>query len=577
MDKIQAWFDEHKNTINANPQDRGWFIEPADGVDNKVKNLSNHIGTSAASFPGSTSVRYYTESSPNVTRLVKGDTVHGVAITDIQYLNDSVIIFNYNSSRPMVETNSTADSITLNSFIAGGKVLYKGSQDNFKTKGIVYSTDEECPYDQTNTFIDESENADEISAFFTGLQVGTRYYYRAFVITEDDILGLGNIKFATTADGLGFVTTSNASDIDSNSVTFNGKLNSVGLGDFVEQGFVYTTDASITPTLDEENCFKATTEGMENGDYKVKVTGLEQGYTYYFRAYITNIYGTFYGTKKSVQTLYPAITGNTITAKQSSVCENSIPDEITGEQPAGGFGNFTFRWEQKTSSYGSWSEAEGVNNQANYQPENPLTSTIYYRRVVFSDNLISSVSNEIAITVQASRGGTIVPAATNYNVGETATLRVTAHTGSVLQWEKSTDSVNFVSLGNEGETSLEQTFDVSGDFYYRVQVQIDECEPAYSSIKTIHVLGSALEDVENGAGFEITPNPSCNGTFTINTTEGKAQSMVITNTLGQVIYHEKDVDLNNKTVTLQNAPNGTYIINITVNDKLMTGKLIINK
>lgn len=576
QNKINAWFTNHSNTINVDPNDRGWFIEPADGVDNKVNQLPNHINTSYAPFPGTSNTRYYTATSPNQIKLVNGTAVDSISITSIGYINDSVMIFNFNSSLPMVETdNAVSSATTVSSFTAGGKIVYS-KDTNFAAKGLVYSLQSDCPYDTNYVVYDTTSTIDTlISASITGLQPGIMYYYRAFVETNNGVIGLGDIKYVTTSNGLGFVNTQSANNVDSTEATLRGNLIFVGEGSFIEKGFVYTTDENTNPKVDDNVSIKIVVDGSSTGAFTYNLTDLEQGETYYYCAFITNSYGTYYGTKNKFQTKYPDITNNTISG-QNTVCLGSTPNIITGENAQGGFGNFTYLWQQKPA-YGTWTDASGVNNQASYQPE-ALSSTTTFRRIATSDNRVESTSNELQITAIQSVGGHITPSTTEYDKNETATLRLSGSTGDVIAWEMTQDTNGtWNNLGNAGNKTLEQTFSESGTFNYRVEVQNEQCPSAYSAIKTINVLASSLNDADNSMVFDIMPNPTTNGKFTITSDIKDAQSIVITNTLGQVIYSEKNVDLTNKTFELKDIEDGSYFISIFSDDKMSTKKLIINK
>lgn len=162
-------------------------------------------------------------------------------------------------------------------------------------------------------------------------------------------------------------------------------------------------------------------------------------------------------------------------------------------------------------------------------------------------------------------------------MGEEDIFKLTNYNGTILDWEIGTDNDNFTSLNNPANEELTQIFDKEGKFIYRVKVQKEQCEPAFSTYRTINVKAASIEDVEVANMLNITPNPSANGIITIVSDIANAQSIVITNTLGQVVYAEKDVDLQNKTIDLQSVGNGQYIINIIVDNKLVAKKVIINK
>ena len=564
MNKINAWLNEGKNSINVKPSDRGWFIEPANG-------LLSGINTANAPFPGAKNVTNFLNPT-----LVNGTAIDNVKITDIHYLNDSVMMFNFNSSLPVIVTNN-ASKKTASSLTVSANVSYKHDDMTITKKGIVYSTDTICPYVAENV-IEDTTLSDEvnINAVIEGLTNSTTYYYKGFIVDQDNNMYFGSVNHSMTSSGLGYVVTANPTNIDSTGATMKGSLESVGQGTFVEKGFVYVLDSSeIMPTLeDTENCVKVVVPGEDNGAYEYDLTGLQQGVTCYYRAFITNSYGTYYDYKKSFQTLYPEIKNNTISANQQ-ICSNTVPAELTGEEPTGGFGNFTYLWQQQVG-YSAWSNAEGTNDGVNYQPP-ALTSTTKYRRIAASDGKFTSTSNTITVEVISSKAGTITSSKNVYSVGETFTLTLKSYTGSVVEWLTGTTSNNLTSIGNAGSASIEQMFEEKGTHYYQVKVQNGTCEAALTDVKSITIDNSSIDEAQNGSVFEIMPNPAPNGTFTINADIDNVQSLIITNALGQVVYSEKDVNLHNKTITLHNAENGSYFINVIADNKLMTGKLIINK
>ena len=565
MNKINRWLNYGHNDINVNPSDRGWFIETANG------NV-NSTSTAAATFPGTNNINYFCPGAPNEPKLVNGTKLDTIAITDIGFINDTVMVFSYNSKTAMITTN-TVTARTAYSMDVTATINYKHNDITIAKKGFVHSLTDDCAYNIANVTLDtDTEEQKSISATITGLTNKTQYYYRGFVEDTDGNIYLGSIQKGNTREGLGYATTKAATAIDSTKATLNGNLNTIGDGTFVEKGFVYlANDSQTMPTL--ENA-KIVVAGNQTGDFSIELSGLQRGYTYYYRAYITNIYGTYYGQKERFQTLYPAITNNVI-SKEQEICINTTPQELTGNEPQGGFGNFTYRWEQKEGSK-SWTVAEGTNNEANYQPS-ALSKNMIYRRVVISNDLVENTSNEVKVNVIQSVGGNITSSKANYTIGEEDIFKLTNYNGTILDWEIGTDNDNFTSLNNPANEELTQIFDKEGKFIYRVKVQKEQCEPAFSTYRTINVKAASIEDVEVANMLNITPNPSANGIITIVSDIANAQSIVITNTLGQVVYAENDVDLQNKTIDLQSVGNGQYIINIMVDNKLVAKKVIINK
>ena len=563
IDKINNWINNGSNTINVNPNDRGWFIEPADGI-------IGHVNTGYASFPGTGLVPYFTQTSPNPTQLVNGTAVTNVALTDIHRINDSTYMFNFNSALPMVSTTG-GTNIDLNSFDVSGKILYQGS-GTLLSKGVMWSENEDFNAEGYNISCDDNLSDDQnINVSLTDLQRGTTYYYRAFAISSTGT-GLGDVKYTETLTGFGNVTTQSAQVLsDSSSVTLRGNFTYVGMADFVAKGFVYTTDPNELPTIENSEVISMTESNT--GAFSYILANLPQGVTYYYRAFITNEFGTAYGMRQSFTTLYPAITNNTISSNQQ-LCQGVAPSMITGTTPQGGFGNFTYLWQQKTN-YTNWEDAEGVNDQLNYQPS-LLTDSTYFRRVTYSDNRVSANSNSVLVAMLSSRGGYILADEDTMLVNRSQELELRGNVGSIIDWQMSSDNGdNFVSLNT---TSNPYLFNATteGEFIFKTIVQISTCPEATSGYKTIVVKSnSSINDVENTINFSVMPNPSTNGTFVI-TSEINDGNIVISNVLGQKVYEQNNIDLRNKEINLD-VENGSYIINITSDGNTHTEKLIINR
>lgn len=566
--KLSNWFTYGNNTVNVNASDRGWFIESAVGT------MSNYNEAQWA-FVGTSNRNYFTRNSSNQISKANGAPIYDITFTSMSKVNDSLYMFSFNSDIPMLETNNSSN-VTKTSFSARGKINYQGRQ-SITAKGIVYSTSEDCPFEESNAVYDNnmSDTINIASLSITGLQRGTTYYYRSFIKNASDT-HLGPIKSVTTLSGLGFVTIQNVSGIGDSTAIFNANLQSTGDTIFVTKGFVYTTDANLDLTINNGTVLYVPGESL--GSYSYYVDGFTSGQTYYVKAFVTNGYGTAYSSRISFQTVHPAITNNTITATTPQVCEQTQPGQITGEQPQGGFGNFTYLWEKREGA--TWVPAEGINNQQNYQPP-VLTDSTYFRRRVISnslDNLNGSVSNTVLIDVQISRGGVVNFASESVLECSQGTFTLSGHRGDVVAWEKSSDNFATYQTINETSTSYTETFDEVGEFAYRVLVQIVSCPSTYSQSKSVTVLpNSSIESVENTLVFSVMPNPTTNGNFVLTSSINNADKVSIVNVLGQVVYQEQNVDLTNKTFSLPNIDNGSYIIRVEAEGRVAQQKIVINK
>jgi len=102
----------------------------------------------------------------------------------------------------------------------------------------------------------------------------------------------------------------------------------------------------------------------------------------------------------------PLIADNTISSDQM-VCYNTFPAVITGSNPAGGDGSYTYFWEQSIDNL-TWVAAPGNNSGADYQSP-AITEETYYRRTVFSgqSDCCQDVSNVITLGINPLPAGTI--------------------------------------------------------------------------------------------------------------------------------------------------------------------------
>jgi gliding motility-associated-like protein len=93
------------------------------------------------------------------------------------------------------------------------------------------------------------------------------------------------------------------------------------------------------------------------------------------------------------------ITLNQISNDQT-ICSGTAPTALTGQQPKGGNGTYTYLWEMSAENQNqvAFNPAPGINNQADYTPP-VLTQNSIFRRIVFSDPCQQSTSNSVRIQV----------------------------------------------------------------------------------------------------------------------------------------------------------------------------------
>lgn len=130
----------------------------------------------------------------------------------------------------------------------------------------------------------------------SGLQMGTRYYYRAYARTA---LGttFGDILYFDTQSDLPEVHTFMVTDTAIHGAVCGGNVTYDGGSAVTMRGVCWSTTQS--PTLSNIH----TSDGSGVGSFTSHIFGLYANTTYYVRAYATNSVGTAYGEERSFTTL----------------------------------------------------------------------------------------------------------------------------------------------------------------------------------------------------------------------------------------------------------------------------------
>lgn len=166
------------------------------------------------------------------------------------YAKSAGNIVSNNLVLPAVITKEVTN-ITSNSATYGGEVVnINGNQ--IIEHGIVYSTSSNPTIISKKVVIfngitsfDTTTSMKYTDPHF--LQADTKYFVRAYVITENGICLYGNeVVFSTLSIKSPLVTTNVVSDITSNTAYFSGFLQSTNGNELIEKGFVLSTDPNPT-------------------------------------------------------------------------------------------------------------------------------------------------------------------------------------------------------------------------------------------------------------------------------------------------------------------------------------------
>ena len=194
---------------------------------------------------------------------------------------------------PAVLTDSVTN-ITISSATVGGEVTDE-SNGVVAERGVVYSTNPSPTVENNKVVCGRGKGA--FTCNLTDLQDGVTYYVRAYAVNEKGIAYGEEKSFATVEIVVPTVTTASAVNISITSATVGGEVTDDGNGEVAERGVVYSTNPSPTVENNKVVC------GRGRGAFTCNLTDLQDGVTYYVRAYAVNEKGTAYGEEKSFQTI----------------------------------------------------------------------------------------------------------------------------------------------------------------------------------------------------------------------------------------------------------------------------------
>ena len=207
------------------------------------------------------------------------------------------------------------------------------------------------------------------------------------------------------------------------------------------------------------------------------------------RTFIPVLNGFLFNTIKSSVTL----------SQVDSICSNIIPRQITGTNPVGGEGQYTYLW-QKSYHIPAIPSDIPLSNTRDYSPDILETGTdsVFFRRIVTDDNtLLSDVSKWVGIKVQPEITGNDIGKDTiicyNQDPLELKSLNGEPLNGNGIyayRWIKNSNNLNWNVLPDTVEVGSGEFYDppaLSDTTYYRRRVISGRCVN-YSSTVTITVL-----------------------------------------------------------------------------------------
>ena len=251
--------------------------------------------TAATNIGSNNTKRTLTVEDLNVNRIkLSNDTGSDADI-------DNIIVYAQAYGTPATVVTGDASSITKNSATVSGNILDSGDQPITKT-GVIWSFGAQ-PTLADNVIESEDPLQTSFSLSISGLKADKTVYYRAFALSNAGY-AYGEIKNFVTSPATAAVISTSEVTKSGSKYRVGGVVTDDGGLDLKETGVIYGKQ-SLTSinTIDEAKVAGATmiTMSKPSSSFSASVA-LEDGTTYFIRAYVVTDFGTSMGNQISFST-----------------------------------------------------------------------------------------------------------------------------------------------------------------------------------------------------------------------------------------------------------------------------------
>lgn len=220
--------------------------------------------------------------------------VRAYAIQNGTIVYGNIVSFSTNKHTTAVSTSAVtqieSSSATFNAFISDAGL------PAYTERGFCYSLNAN-PTIATNRRQVSGTGTGNFSLHVTDLEYPATYYVCAYVIQDGNPI-YGNTVSFTTEFRTVSVSTSTASDISTTSAKLNGVINDIGSPAYTQRGFCYSSTTS-SPTIANDKVVKY---ASFVGSYNETISNLQEGTTYYVRAFVVQDNQYIYGNTISFTT-----------------------------------------------------------------------------------------------------------------------------------------------------------------------------------------------------------------------------------------------------------------------------------
>ena len=177
-----------------------------------------------------------------------------------------------------------------------GGIISSDGNPTIKEAGVEWCTTSDFESNVSCSLADKAKLG-KFACEIIDLKDNTQYYVRAYARNSYGTIYGKVLSFKTLEIVLPAVRTDSVTNITISSATIGGEVTDESNGVVTERGVVYCTTPNPTVENSKVVC------GSGKGTFSCKLTDLQDGVTYYVRAYAVNEKGTAYGEEKSFQTI----------------------------------------------------------------------------------------------------------------------------------------------------------------------------------------------------------------------------------------------------------------------------------
>ena len=377
--------------------------------------------------------------------------------------------FNTEMSLPTVTTQEvTNKNIGAGTVTFNGTITYVGDPA-YTERGFTYGLVHNPTIDDNTKKTASGTGTGIFSSNLTGLAAGNVYYVRAYAMNVQGP-AYGSEVICDFAEVMPKLTTQAVTNINisSGTATFNGTIINVGDPVYTERGFAY--GKTHNPTINDT---KKPATGTGTGAYSLNVSGIQEGSTYYVRAYATNAKGTVYGEEVSFDFYgtMPSVTTQAVTNINVGAGTATFNGTVVSVgAPACTERGFVYGKTRNPTVEDTKKAASGTGTGAySLNVTGIQEGSTYYVRAYAISNKGTVYGEEVSFNFSASLPTLTTQAVTNINIGSgTATLNGTIVTvGDPAYTERGfvySTSTNTPTIGGSGVTKVTVSGNSTGTF-----------------------------------------------------------------------------------------------------------------